>query len=540
MPKFKITDSQTGKAVTVSGDSAPTDQEAEQIFHDAGLRTANPPSTIMDSLKGFGSGLLQNLAPFVGNSGPLQTNENDPQFNQTHLPAEEVAPLPGSNFQPQTTLGKYAKTAGEFAPAAFGGEASLPARILGRVLSPAIASEGAGQLTAGTAAEGPARIAGALVGGSPSAAVAGTRALGKTLAAKLAEKLPAEDASLVAKYESMGGNLRPGQYSPSNFIRQGDAVMADTPWPRVSGFSADSQHAILPAQQADQFNSLVSRTFGEDASRITDDVIQKARARIGKIYETVLPRNSVTADKELQDGLSAVEQNVAQAAPAMNSPDVVRIQNVLESIRRQVTEGSIPGKTYQSFRQRGGILDELAGSSSPVLQKAGTDIRHTLDDAFARQANEWDSSALKTARAQYRNLETIAPLAAKAPAGNISPGLLLGAVNKEFGSPGNADDLGTLARVGAAFLKAQPSSGTSERTVWRSLMNKPFSEGIPTAANKAFSLPISALATRTINKAINSPEMRAKMLADVLAPSASKSPQIQKYQAIADLLAKGN
>ncbi len=40
MPQFRITDSVTGKTVTVSGDSAPTDQEAQKIFSDAGLHTA--------------------------------------------------------------------------------------------------------------------------------------------------------------------------------------------------------------------------------------------------------------------------------------------------------------------------------------------------------------------------------------------------------------------------------------------------------------------------------------------------------------------
>jgi len=47
MPKFKITDNQTGKTVTVSGDMAPTEQEAENIFRQAGLRGEQPePSSI--------------------------------------------------------------------------------------------------------------------------------------------------------------------------------------------------------------------------------------------------------------------------------------------------------------------------------------------------------------------------------------------------------------------------------------------------------------------------------------------------------------
>lgn len=43
MAKFKITDPQSGKTVTISGDSAPTQQEAEEIFNAAGLRNSLPP-----------------------------------------------------------------------------------------------------------------------------------------------------------------------------------------------------------------------------------------------------------------------------------------------------------------------------------------------------------------------------------------------------------------------------------------------------------------------------------------------------------------
>lgn len=44
MPKYRITDSVTGKTVVVSGDGAPSEQEAEQIFADAGVRAEEPSS----------------------------------------------------------------------------------------------------------------------------------------------------------------------------------------------------------------------------------------------------------------------------------------------------------------------------------------------------------------------------------------------------------------------------------------------------------------------------------------------------------------
>lgn len=73
----------------------------------------------------------------------------------------------GQAYQPQTVPGQYARTAGEFAP-----NALMPGGLMTRaanVLVPAIASETAGQLTKGTAAEPYARLAGAVAGGGVAA-----------------------------------------------------------------------------------------------------------------------------------------------------------------------------------------------------------------------------------------------------------------------------------------------------------------------------------------------------------------------------------
>lgn len=64
---------------------------------------------------------------------------------------------------PQTTEGKYARTAAQFLPAAAGGGSLL--RRGAQVVVPALTSETAGQMTEGTALEPYARVAGALVGG---------------------------------------------------------------------------------------------------------------------------------------------------------------------------------------------------------------------------------------------------------------------------------------------------------------------------------------------------------------------------------------
>lgn len=74
----------------------------------------------------------------------------------------------GDFYTPKTTAGEYAQTAGEFLPAAFGGEAGLVGRAA-RTLIPAATSETAGQLTKGSGYEPVARFLGALAGGGATA-----------------------------------------------------------------------------------------------------------------------------------------------------------------------------------------------------------------------------------------------------------------------------------------------------------------------------------------------------------------------------------
>lgn len=93
-----------------------------------------------------------------------------------HPSAEQVKSnveaLTGEFYQPQTTAGEFARTAGEFA---VGGAASMPRNAIRGALQfgviPGVASEAAGQATEGTAAEPYARTAAALAAGIGASAI---------------------------------------------------------------------------------------------------------------------------------------------------------------------------------------------------------------------------------------------------------------------------------------------------------------------------------------------------------------------------------
>lgn len=155
------------------------------------------PNSFIDAVRAIPGGLVKGVTGIAGLPGTVSdlassgldylanklTGANIHTSNNPLSASKltDVAGKPtGGFYQPQTTLGKYAETAATFAPAAFGGEASLPARLMGRVLAPA-----AGSMAAGAAVpdsdptlKGIAETGGAVLGGGLAG---GSRALGRAL-----------------------------------------------------------------------------------------------------------------------------------------------------------------------------------------------------------------------------------------------------------------------------------------------------------------------------------------------------------------------
>lgn len=111
--------------------------------------------------------------------------------------------LVGEHYQPQTTAGEYARTAGQFAPAAVAGPGSV-LRKAAMTAVPAIASETAGQATKGTAAEPYARSIGALAGGVAAAG----RSVAKAPAAPSAEQLRQQGSALYDQAKNAGVTVK--------------------------------------------------------------------------------------------------------------------------------------------------------------------------------------------------------------------------------------------------------------------------------------------------------------------------------------------
>jgi hypothetical protein len=309
--------------------------------------------------------------------------------------------------------------------------------------------------------------------------------------------------------------LASGQLSTNPAVRFAYSEGGKLPFSGSSEFGENQRGA---------FNRAVGRTFGEDAGRITPEVLQQARDRIGNVFDTVAQRTAITFDPQLGSDLTGIVQRAPQVlTPQEITPIANQIRNVIGHVQ---PGGTITGKAYQALTRKGTPLDAAMSSANPNIAGFGRDIRTALDDALSRSAAPQDLAALQQARAQWKALRTVEPLTLRADAvggaapsvGDISPASLRAAVNKSY-QMAPRDPLGTvplndLAKIGQRFLKEPQDSGTATRSLVHNALG---GAGALIAGHEA-GLPLAASALGTVgtlgaNRLLQA-LLRSPMLAD--------------------------
>lgn len=139
-------------------------------------------------LSELGAQGIDYLTRKVGEKLGIDVRKREPQ--KVNYGSEDVLnaikSIIGDLHTPQTKVGEFAQTIGEFAPGALMGGGGLAARAA-QVVVPAVASETAGQVTKGTAAEPYARFGGAILGGGLTALASRPGTAARALSSQLPE-----------------------------------------------------------------------------------------------------------------------------------------------------------------------------------------------------------------------------------------------------------------------------------------------------------------------------------------------------------------
>jgi len=442
-----------------------------------------------DVVKGLGGGLGRGVAGLVGAPGDLAeygargidwaTRKMGGILGVDVKPREAQAPTYGSAaakeniesvtgkfYEPKTIPGQFASTIAEFAPAAaIPGGGGVAARVFNTVV-PAVASETAGQLTKGTAAEPYVRAIAGITSG-PAAAKLVTPAAPASAARQAA----------VATLEREGVPLTAGQRTGSKPIQWMEATAADMPF-------SSGRAAAMNAEQAAAFDRAVTRRVFDPAqleargvppgTSLPDPrVVQAGRQSLSDEYTRLSRNNQLRSDPQLHSDLIAAETSYARnTLPSQRSGDVERIRNDIVD-QLVANQGRMPGDVYQANRSRLGTLAQSQGND-PYLANALRDMRGALDRAMQRGLSPAEAEAWVRNNQRWANMRQTEGAVAKAGE-NISPlALAQGARSGRVGQyAARSGDLDELSHAGSLVLKPVPQSGTAPRLGWQQMFNIP-------------------------------------------------------------------
>lgn len=438
-----------------------------------GSAAAEPqePSTMMDMAKagaaGFGRGVAD-LAGLPGSIGDvLKTGFNKgldyilpgPNLEDTVLAKPSVvsgeamrnyasaATGGATDYRGQTTAGKYAGTVGEFLPgaAAFGGGTLGGLLRYGAI--PGIASEAAGQATEGTAAEPYARFGAAVL--SPVA----VGAAGRMVSARPGPTRAA--ATQMLKQE--GVPLTAGQRTGSKRLQYSEQMLNP------------NKYDDFVTAQRQAFTKSALKKIGENADAASPEVMTRAYARIGGMFDDLAAKHSIKPDAKMVADLKAtVDDYKSVVAQSNRAPFVENIaKDIVDEIKKN---GSVSGAWYQNARSRLGKIIKAGGKEGD----AAAEIQGALDAAMERSLlakGSKDVGKWRAARNQYRDFLVIEKAAGGAAAdtvleGALTPQMLRNASKQVYGLRNYTQGKGPLtdlARAGAGVMEQLPNLGTAQR-----------------------------------------------------------------------------
>jgi hypothetical protein len=430
--------------------------------------------TSADVAKSLGAGALRGTAGLADLPGDLTqllsagskylTGYETPSFDTSFR--EGMGDLTGgfSERKPETTLGRYAGTVGEFAPgvvgAALTGGGSLAAqaaragtKLATQAVLPGVASEALGQYVEGSDKpylEPAARIAGAILGGiggnKMENAVRGTISPGGgALASDLA------DAN---RLRELGIDVSAGQATKNKAIL---AAEADTP-------SGQAMFGAAPdSAQAQAFTSASMRHIGSNSDLATPQAMSDAKTAIlGNMKGSVAGVVVQPSPQIIRDVKDAAEYFKSMAPKG-------EVGTVFKDVIKRMKSGNpIPAEELVSWRSN---MGDLLSSSNAGVRGTAFRLRSAIDEAIEAELNALGQpqryNQWVTSRDQYRNYLAIRSALNVSQQtgvnGVITPRQLVTALarqNKDELVTGNRGDIGELALLGNKTLNPLPAQGT--------------------------------------------------------------------------------
>lgn len=241
-----------------------------------------------------------------------------------------------------------------------------------------------------------------------------------------------------------------------------ESVIANMPF--VNGPVNSARQAAFEG-----FNSALSKTFGEDSTKITPELLGDAMDRSGQQIGNIMSRASIQLSPNQASQIAQLSSDVAD----LGADGGVVANKIQQLIDRTTNGNSLSGQALRKFDTSIGRV--IGTSQSGDVRYAAGALQNIVRDATSDSLSSADNAALTLARQQNFNVRQVAD-ATKATPGSVSPSQLLTAVNKAQRASryGGGNDLAELARFAKPTLTDQiPNSGTPQRLLMQKFLTNP-------------------------------------------------------------------
>ena len=325
---------------------------------------------------------------------------------------------------------------------------------------------GMGARIAGGAATGGASAAlvdqdqaaqGALIGGAFPLATAGAGRVGSAIGRAL--RPSSEISDIAKKAQQYGIPIGVGDLSENRMVQATRSILRDAP------FTGGMASGAMDAKQ-EAFNKAVGSTFGTDAPKLTTDVIDSAKKRMGSEFDRIWNNNNLIVNPELMARMDELQKISAKLPRNEGGSLKAEIDDLVSKmVAGPNGEMVIPGDVANKFQS---YLRRRAEGSAGLRNELG-DLRQGIITAFNQSVSPTDAAALTLNRSQYKAFKTVEPLLKSAELGvagrmpgDVPAALLPGAVSRGYSTP--TGQLADLAQVGSRFLVDRtPQTGGSAR-----------------------------------------------------------------------------
>lgn len=306
--------------------------EVGQLASNIGSKLPDAPTPDSGSILGRLAKFLKDESaksanlPAAQGSGDLPGSYIPPTSDQLQKSVEDVT---GPFYKPQGVVEGVANKIGQFAPAMLGGPESLVTKALTRVAAPALASEGAGELTKGTAAEPYASTAAALLAGA--AVPAGVRKFQDMVAASKAAKLipTTQDIKAASRTLYQHPDVAAVQIHPDAVSDLADSISSDLQHGQNSGFR--------PANEPKVFNAIdelhTASNEGRPAKIADIDNVRQVLGGLAKEKDAIgQPTRQAAAASRAIDQVNDFLPNLKQSD--LLAGDAVKANGILDDARK--------------------------------------------------------------------------------------------------------------------------------------------------------------------------------------------------------------